>query len=241
MLHNWPQHKRLDANRIGAFGFSNGGFTVLVAAGGIPDLKKIGPYCQVHPGHDLCQTLKKAKVDLSLVDDVPSGAWVADRRIKAVVMAAPAFAFTFTRDELKNVRIPIQLWRAADDHHQPNPYYEEFLRQRLPQPPEYHVVPGAGHYDFLPPCSASLAAANPLVCADPSGFNRTIFHEEFNSDIVRFFRTTLNVPQKGGSKSGGQCLSHYASDIIPIALRSIRGLLSFLTVYAKSIALGVLD
>jgi predicted dienelactone hydrolase len=134
MLLDWPQHERLDGNRIGAFGFSNGGFTVLVAAGGIPDLKKIGPYCRAHPGHDLCETLTRAKVDTShLDDDVPLCAWSADRRIKAVVMAAPAFAFTFPRDALKNVRIPIQLWRADDDHHQPNPYYEEFLRERLPQ------------------------------------------------------------------------------------------------------------
>jgi hypothetical protein len=70
------------------------------------------------------------------------------------------------------------------------------IRQRLPQAPEYHVVPGAGHYDFLPSCSARLAAANPLFCADPSGFKRATFHEEFNGDIVQFFRRTLNVPQK---------------------------------------------
>jgi predicted dienelactone hydrolase len=198
MLHDWPQHERLDGSRIGAFGFSNGGFTVLVAAGGTPDLRKIAPFCDAHPGQDLCQGLKKAKVDHShLGDDVPSGAWVGDPRIKAVVMAAPAFAFTFDRDGLKNVRIPIQLWRAANDLHQPNPYYEEFLRPQLTREPKYHVVPGAGHYDFLPPCSASLAKANPLVCADPSGFNRTTFHEEFNRDIVHFFRRTLNVPQRG--------------------------------------------
>jgi predicted dienelactone hydrolase len=192
MLHDWQQHQRLDANEIGAFGFSNGGFTVLVAAGGIPDLKRIGPYCQAHPSHDLCQTLKEAKVDPAHVGDhVPPNAWAADPRIKAIVMAAPAFAFAFTKGGLKSVHIPIQLWRAADDHHQPNPYYEETLRPLLPQSPKYHVIPGAGHYDFLPPCSPSLAAANPLICADPPGFNRTTFHEKFNADIVQFFRTTL--------------------------------------------------
>src|SRR6202012_3749809 len=36
MLDEWRWHGRLDAARVGAFGFSNGGFTVLVAAGGIP-------------------------------------------------------------------------------------------------------------------------------------------------------------------------------------------------------------
>ena len=30
MLRDWPQHERLVASRIGAFGFSNGGFAVLV-------------------------------------------------------------------------------------------------------------------------------------------------------------------------------------------------------------------
>ena len=194
MLRDWPQHERLDANRIGAFGFSNGGFTVLVSAGGIPDLNKVGPYCQSHPDHDLCQALKKANFDPNNVGDhVPSDAWTADPRIKSIVVAAPAFAFTFTKDGLAKVHIPIQLWRAADDHHQPNPYYEQILVQRLPQAPEYHVIPGAGHYDFLPPCSVSLAALNPLVCADSSGFNRRAFHEEFNGDIVRFFRATLRV------------------------------------------------
>ena len=34
MLAEWSRHGSLDAARVGAFGFSNGGFTVLVAAGG---------------------------------------------------------------------------------------------------------------------------------------------------------------------------------------------------------------
>src|ERR1700690_2378131 len=34
MLDEWPQRDRLDDARVGAFGFSNGGLTVLVSAGG---------------------------------------------------------------------------------------------------------------------------------------------------------------------------------------------------------------
>jgi predicted dienelactone hydrolase len=142
MLHDWPQHERLDGKRIGAFGFSNGGFTVLVAAGGVPDLAKVDPFCNAHRSQDLCRALTTAGFDPShLGDNVPSRAWIADPRIKAAVIAAPAFAFTFTRDRLKNIHIPIQLWRAANDHHQPSPYYEEYLRQRLAHAPVYHVVP----------------------------------------------------------------------------------------------------
>ena len=192
MLDEWPNHARLDDTRVGAFGFSNGGFTVLVAAGGIPNLEKTGPYCSVHPNTDLCSALKGAKVDPdSLGADAPPRAWITDPRIKAAVVAAPAFGFAFERTGLKDVHIPIQLWRAADDRHQPNPDYEEAVRRALPRPPEYHVIAGAGHYDFLPPCSPRLYAAVPNICTDPAGFDRAAFHRAFNAQIVRFFRERL--------------------------------------------------
>ena len=191
MLDEWPHHDQLDARRVGAFGFSNGGFTVLVAAGGIPDLGKIGPYCQTNPDHDLCQALKQAGVDPRFGGEAPSDAWTPDPRIKAAVAAAPAFGFTFVNGGLEKVRIPIQLWRAADDKHQPNPWYEEKVRAALPNPPEYHVVDGAGHFDFLPPCGPRLAAVAPQICADPPGFDRAAFHQRFNADVTRFFETSL--------------------------------------------------
>jgi predicted dienelactone hydrolase len=192
MLHDWPHRDKLDASRIGAFGFSNGGFTMLVTAGGVPDLDRTGKFCQLHPDQDLCLALKHAKVDAyHLADAAPADAWVSDSRVKAHVIAAPAFAFTFGKAALRDVHGPIQLWRAAEDRHQPTPYYEETLRHNLPRPPEYHIVPGAGHYDFLPPCSHALTAVVPLFCGDPSGFDRARFHAEFNAQIVRFFRANL--------------------------------------------------
>jgi predicted dienelactone hydrolase len=191
MLDKWRGHERLDAGRVGAFGFSNGGFTVLVAAGGTPDLSEIAQYCEAHPDHDLCVVLKQAGVDPHASADVPAGAWVHDPRIKAVVIAAPAFGFTFGRAGLSGVSAPIQLWRAADDRHQPHPYYEEAVRADLPRPPEYHVVANAGHYDFLPPCDARLSRKAPEVCKSLPGFDRAAFHEQFNADVVRFFQATL--------------------------------------------------
>ena len=192
MLDEWSHHDQLDGSQVGAFGFSNGGFTVLVAAGGLPDLGKIAPYCLAHPDHDLCQALKQAGVDPHLHGDVPPDAWTHDPRIKAIVIAAPAFGFTFDRAGLDNVHVPIQLWRAAEDHHQPDPWYEESVRLALPQPPEYHVIAGAGHYDFLPPCRPRLAAMAPQICADPPDFDRAGFHERFNADVTRFLRMNLN-------------------------------------------------
>jgi predicted dienelactone hydrolase len=191
MLEEWRWHGQLDAARVGAFGFSNGGFTVLVAAGGTPDLSKIAPYCDAHPDHDLCEALEHAGVDLQFGADVPAGAWVHDPRIRAVVIAAPAFGFAFGRAGLSSVRAPIQLWRAADDRHQPHPWYEEAVRAALPRAPEYHVVANAGHYDFLPPCDARLSGKMPEICNSLTGFDRAAFHEQFNADVVQFFQAQL--------------------------------------------------
>ncbi|OYW91431.1 MAG: hypothetical protein B7Z13_12540 [Caulobacterales bacterium 32-67-6] len=117
--------------------------------------------------------------------------WIHDARIKAVAAAAPALGFTFTREGLSGVTQPVQLWRAEDDHVLPSPFYAEPVRDALPRPPAYRVVPGADHFDFLPPCSARLAAAAPIICVATPGFDRAAFNEDFNREVVRFFRQTL--------------------------------------------------
>lgn len=191
MLDKWRGHVQLNAARVGAFGFSNGGFTVLVAAGGVPDLSTIAPFCEAHPDQDLCEALKHAGVDPHIGVNVPVTAWVHDPRIRAAVIVAPAFGFAFGPARLRGVRAPVQLWSAADDRHQPHPYYDEAVRDALPNAPDYHVVANAGHYDFLPPCDTRLARLRPEICNSPPGFDREAFHEQFNADVVRFFAATL--------------------------------------------------
>ncbi|TAM54885.1 MAG: dienelactone hydrolase [Paraburkholderia sp.] len=191
MLREWRGHVQLDATRVGAFGFSNGGFTVLVSAGGTPDLSTIPSFCAVHSDHDLCETLQKAGVDPHSLPSVPASAWIHDPRVRAIVIAAPAFGFAFGPSGLASVHVPVQLWSASDDRHQPHPFYDEAVRDDLPRPPEYHAVRDAGHYDFLPPCDARLAKVRPEICSSLPGFDRAGFHIRFNADVVRFFRETL--------------------------------------------------
>jgi dienelactone hydrolase len=43
MLTRWPESRQLGPHRIRAFGFSAGGATVLILAGGVPDLTRSRP------------------------------------------------------------------------------------------------------------------------------------------------------------------------------------------------------
>jgi predicted dienelactone hydrolase len=191
MTRDWPEHGRIDAGRIGVFGFSAGGFTALVAVGGAPDLRTMAAHCQAHPQNFDCGLLKTSHLDPATMPIPPASAWLHDRRIKAAVVAAPALGFTFGRVGLKDVTIPVQLWRAEDDHILPNPDYAEAVRISLPRRPEFHLAANADHFDFLSPCSAELVRQAPEICASRPGFDRAAFHAAFNAEVTAFFRRTL--------------------------------------------------
>jgi predicted dienelactone hydrolase len=191
MTAEWFGHDRIDAGRIGVFGFSSGGFTALVAAGGAPDMSGTAAHCRAHPGYYDCQLLKKAGVSADTIVAQPRSAWTHDARIKAAVVAAPALGYAFGREGLKDIHVPVQLWRAEDDHILPNPDYAEAVRSNLPSPPEFHLVSGADHFDFLAPCSDQLARSVPMICHSAPGFDRAAFHARFNEQVAGFFRTTL--------------------------------------------------
>lgn len=176
----------VDGDRVGAFGFSAGGFTVTSAVGGVSDLTAIRNHCAAQANDFACRLLAFQPID--------AAAWrpeARDDRIKAAVIAAPALGYSFTSASLSDIRIPIQLWRAGDDQILPSPYNVEPIRDRLPSPPDYRVVTDAGHYDFLPPCSPALAAVASAICAPTPGFDRAAFHDTFNREVVKFFRAHL--------------------------------------------------
>ena len=186
MLAQWSGHDRLDAKRVGAFGFSAGGFTVLALAGGEPDLSALIAHCREHPNFYDCHIVAASKPDFA---SRPS--WTHDPRIKAVVVASPAIGFAFGKPGLAALKAKVQLWRGEDDPILPNPYYAEAVRQDLPTPPEMHVVPHMGHFEFIAPCPVTMAQRIPEICAHEAGFDPVIFHARFDGEIVRFFRDSL--------------------------------------------------
>ena len=191
LLQAWPAHEQIDARRIGIFGFSAGGFTALVSIGGVPDLGKVEPFCRDHHDDFACSLIASqpaATLAALAADKTPA---THDARIRAAVIAAPALGYTFAPAGLAAVSVPVQLWRGADDRVLPDANYTAPVLAALPRRPDYHVVPMAGHFDFLAPCSAALAALAPVICVSAPGFDRAAFHAQFDDAVVAFFKQTL--------------------------------------------------
>ena len=109
----------------------------------------------------------------------------------AAVIAAPALGFTFSPEGLAGIKVPIQLWRGDSDELLPHPRHAQNVYEGLPTKPEYHVMPNAGHFSFLAPCTPMAVSIAPEICRDPPGFDRVAFHREFNSAVVMFFKARL--------------------------------------------------
>ena len=106
----WPDAGHVDTARIGAFGFSAGGHSVVAAAGAETSLDRIAEHCAVTPGEFVCRTGMATEV----VD--AAGAFrVALPGLQAVVAAAPGFGFGFDPAQVADLDVAIQLWGAAED------------------------------------------------------------------------------------------------------------------------------
>jgi len=186
---SWPRHAAIDRGRIGMFGFSAGGFTTLVVIGGTPDMTRVGPFCAEHPDDWACIKLRER----GTAPPAAPAKWVHDPRVVAAVIAAPAVGYAFPAEGLAAIKAPIQLWRGDSDEILPHPNYAQTVYDRLAVKPEYHVVPKAGHFAFLAPCSQSMATLVPDICKDPPDFDRAAFHREFNATVVAFFKQKLGV------------------------------------------------
>jgi predicted dienelactone hydrolase len=188
MLGNWQGHDRIDPNRVGAFGFSAGGFTVLTAVGAQPDLRIIARHCAETRefacdllGHAKSPLLDPATPDLGV-------AFLPDARIKAAVVAAPGLGFAMGPNGFSNVSVPVQLWGADQDTNVPYATNTGPVREALGAQVEFHSVPGAGHFSFLVPCGLLRP---PGICSDPEQFDRKAFHADMNASVVAFFEKNM--------------------------------------------------
>lgn len=190
---------RIDHSKIGAFGYSLGGYTALTIAGGISDFSSVKRHCaQAKNDPEFCtgETGGKhlpfwlsAKRAFYKMPNVDIRIDTYDRRIKAVVLAAPV-GLVFR--DLTRVKIPVFLIRAEKDQQLRAPYHVERIHNLLPEKHIYHIEKNIHHYAFLAPFPKSIEKLVGNIAKNPKGFNRITFQNRINTQIVDFFIEALN-------------------------------------------------
>jgi predicted dienelactone hydrolase len=188
MLGAWPFSSKIDPKQVGFFGFSRGGYTGIVLAGGNPNSSLAMAFCGARSTGNPCVRIRN--------NEFPSQGYVHDARIRAAVIADPAPAFFFGQEDLKDITIPLQLWASEHGGRGASAEGTTAINNALPSKADYRIVQNAAHFAFLAPCSPAQTQKNPDVCVDAPSFDRVAFHDQFNADVLAFFRDRLSAAGK---------------------------------------------
>lgn len=198
---------RIDRHRIGAAGFSLGGYTVIAAAGGRFDQAEFDRFCSSAERDFTCgpqAEFPEAPAKFAILKESDpvvreslrrSGASYHDSRIKAVFAIAPALGSGFTGKGLRHVKVPVQIVVGEGDTVTPSATnaarYASLIRgARLV------VLPGnVGHYTFLHECTPRGRELLP-ICRDGSGVDRAAIHTKTRELALDFFNSTLGRSAK---------------------------------------------
>lgn len=189
----------IDPTRVGAAGFSFGGYTVLVSAGMTLDYESWWEYCRNNLADAMCTVPPEADFSLADVDDLRKAdpefeaavrrnrAGASDVRIRAVYAVAPALV---TMADLTGLQVPAAVTLAQHDSQVPlaGTVGAFGAAPRV----ELNVV-AAEHYTFLAPCTTLGRWFAGAVCRDPSGVNRERVHAEVRRQVVAFFGEHLGA------------------------------------------------
>ena len=177
-----PHAHRIDADRIGFWGFSRGGYTGLILANATPDFAQSQLPCP-DAKMKICRQIKAHQADVR--------ALTRDPRIKAMVLVDP-LSFFPTPASVQHVRIPMQIWASQHGGDGVTPESVRLLAKNLRNTPDLVITPKTNHYAFIHPCTPALAAMEKEICTkDEVGFDRKAAHQQWNAQMANFFKRAL--------------------------------------------------
>lgn len=194
---------RIDPARIGAAGFSLGGYTVIAAAGGISNPDQLQAFCRSPAADASCkppsptsEMRQKAFVRLSSDPDFRRRYELADRsyrdqRIRAVFAIAPGPGQIFTPESLGKISIPVAIVAGSADEIVPPAAAAEALANGIPHA-TLRLFPHATHFVFFAACTVVGSVFFPSLCSDPAGVDRNAVHAETIRLALEFFAATLH-------------------------------------------------
>jgi predicted dienelactone hydrolase len=182
----------IDADRIGFFGHSFGGWTGVSLAGGRYDMQSQIAGCQAQQPKDMyCDGW--AKEDISAVSMKGAEADYRDARIKAFYLAATGPGSSMTLPSLQNIRVPMTFDTARFDDVLAPKENAHFLATAIPGASE--ITRDVGHFSYVPVCKPFIGAmVAKLICSDPASVNRAELHRAVGQAVVGFFDKTLGRP-----------------------------------------------
>jgi predicted dienelactone hydrolase len=144
-------------------GHSIGGYTALAAAGGKP------------------WSQEGKRIDV-----------MHDRRIRALVLLAPATAWFLPDGSLDKVEVPILMLAAEHDPFTP-PWHADLVQKGVPDRGKVkcRVVANAGHFSFLSPFPPQMKNPGFRPSMDPEGFDREAFHRHLPGEVLEFLDEKL--------------------------------------------------
>lgn len=197
LLKNPDLDKVIDRQRIGAAGFSIGGYTVIALAGAKLDLDAIDKFTDTPEGRkeitipefpDLVNSLDEKAIEASFKSSPP----LKDKRIKAVFSMCPAVGQGFTQQsQFKDVDIPMFIVGAQSDSIAPVKtnaahYHKLMSRSKL------MIVPGkAAHYVFLNEAIPEVKKTGGVIFNDDPTVDRHAVHEQVGDLAAKFFKESL--------------------------------------------------
>ncbi|QDQ27041.1 hypothetical protein FNU76_12090 [Chitinimonas arctica] len=146
--------------RIGALGFSLGGYTVLELASARTDRQAFFRFCQSPAADATCHPpeidIPGAK-SMGLNESAPatqaslarSGNSFRDPRIRAAFVMAPALGQAFQPHDLADISIPLAIVAGDADTTVPIASNASWYAKHIPQAQYELVQGGAGHYAFI--------------------------------------------------------------------------------------------
>ncbi|MDP8982949.1 MAG: SgcJ/EcaC family oxidoreductase [Acidobacteriota bacterium] len=199
--------RRIDPQRIGAAGFSLGGYTVIEIAGGITRRSSYRDFCRSPRADGICKPPPEfpefmtrfeqlddlAKTDAEIRESLRHESEShRDPRIHAVFAMAPALGPAFPADGLAGISIPVAIVAGAADENVPIASSAKYFADHIPNA-ELTLFERAPHYVFLGACTDQGRKIRPVLCSDPPGINRESLHRETAAMATHFFDDHLGV------------------------------------------------
>jgi predicted dienelactone hydrolase len=192
----------VDRRRIGAIGFSLGGYTVLEIAGARTDPRLLRNFCRSNPAEGCADppefpglferwdALANADVNDRRVSAAAARSY-RDPRVRAVFAMAPAVGQALIPDSLRRIAIPVALAAGDADTMVPLRSNAEHVAG-LVRGSTFRVLTGVGHYTFLAVCADEGRLHQPRLCSDAVGVDRARVHDDVIRIAVDFFKSRLN-------------------------------------------------